>query len=187
MTMAMPRITQLTSNWWALALRGILSILVGILAITRPGVTLAAIVLLIGAYMFVDGVFAIMASLRGMRTGDRWGWMLVEGILGIIAGIIVFRTPATGALVLLWLVAFWAITHGIAEIAAGVKLRKIIEKEWLLILAGVLSVALGIFVLMRPGIGLLLLVTWIGVYALFAGIVTLMLAFRVRKWSHEHA
>jgi len=186
MTMAMPRITQLTSNWWALALRGVLSILVGVLAITRPGVTLAAIVILLGAYMFVDGVFAIMASLRGMRTGDRWGWMLVEGILGIVAGLIVLRTPATGAIVLLWLVAFWAITHGIAEIAAGIKLRKIIEGEWLLILAGVLSLGLGLYVLMRPGVGLLLLATWVGVYALFTGIVMLMLAFKVRKWTHEH-
>jgi len=187
MTMAMPQVTrQLASNWWALALRGVLSILVGVLALTKPGATLAALVLLIGAYMFVDGVFAIMASLRGMRTGDRWGWMLVEGILGIVAGIIVFRTPATGALVLLWLVAFWAITHGIAEIAAGIKLRKIIDNEWLLIIAGVLSLALGIYVLMRPGVGLLLLVTWVGVYALFAGILMLMLSLKIRKWSHEH-
>ena len=187
MTMAMPQVTrQLASNWWALALRGVLSILVGVLALTKPGATLAALVLLIGAYMFVDGVFAIMASLRGMRRGDRWGWMLVEGILGIVAGIIVFRTPATGALVLLWLVAFWAITHGIAEIAAGIKLRKIIDNEWLLIIAGVLSLALGIYVLMRPGIGLLLLVTWVGVYALFAGILMLMLSLKIRKWSHEH-
>ena len=186
MTMAMPRITQLTSNWWALALRGALSILVGILALTRPGATLAAIVILLGAYMFVDGVFAIMASLRGMRTGDRWGWMLVEGLIGIVAGLIVLRTPATGAIVLLWLVAFWAITHGIAEIAAGIKLRKIIEGEWLLILAGVLSLGLGLYILMRPGVGLLLLATWVGVYALFAGIVMLMLALKVRKWTHEH-
>jgi uncharacterized membrane protein HdeD (DUF308 family) len=183
----MPQVTrQLASNWWALALRGVLAILVGVLALTKPGATLAALVLLIAAYMFVDGVFAIMASLRGMRTGDRWGWMLVEGILGIVAGIIVFRTPATGALVLLWLVAFWAITHGIAEIAAGIKLRKIIDNEWLLIIAGVLSLALGIYVLMRPGVGLLLLVTWVGVYALFAGILMLMLSLKIRKWSHEH-
>jgi uncharacterized membrane protein HdeD (DUF308 family) len=188
MTMAMPQVTQpITGNWWALALRGVLAILLGLVALTRPGVTLAAVVLLIGAYMFVDGVVAIMASLRGMRTGDRWGWMLVEGIIGIVAGIIVFRTPATAAMVLVWLVAFWAIMHGAAEIGAGIRLRKIIEKEWLLILAGALSLALGIFILMRPGIGLVLLMTWIGVYALFAGIVTLVLAFRVRKWSHEHA
>ena len=187
MTMAMPQITrQLASNWWALALRGCLSILVGILALTKPGVTLTAIVLLIAAYMFVDGVFAIMAALRGIRAGDRWGWMLVEGILGIVAGIIVFRTPSTGAIVLLWLVAFWAITHGIAEIAAGIKLRKIIDNEWLLIIAGVLSLALGIYVLMRPGVGLMLLVTWVGVYALFAGILMLMLSLKIRKWSHEH-
>jgi len=187
MTMAMPRVTQqLTSNWWALALRGVLGILLGLVALTRPGITLAAIIALVGAYMFVDGVVAIMASLRGMRAGDRWGWMLVEGIIGIVAGIIVFRTPATAAIVLVWLVAFWAILHGAAEIGAGIRLRKIIENEWLLILAGVLSLALGIFILMRPGLGVLLLVTWIGVYALFAGIVTLMLSFRVRKWSHEH-
>jgi uncharacterized membrane protein HdeD (DUF308 family) len=187
MTMAMPRVTQpLTSNWWALALRGVLGILLGLVALTRPGVTLAAIILVVGAYMFVDGVVAIMASLRGMRAGDRWGWMLVEGIIGIVAGIIVFRTPATAAIVLVWLVAFWAIMHGAAEIGAGIRLRKMIENEWLLILAGVLSLALGIFILMRPGLGVLLLVTWIGVYALFAGIVTLMLAFRVKKWSHEH-
>lgn len=189
MTMAMPQVSQqLTGgNWWALALRGVLGILLGVLALMRPGITLTAIILLIGAYMFVDGVVAIMASLRGMRTGDRWGWMLVEGIIGIVAGIIVFRTPATAAIVLVWLIAFWAILHGAAEIGAGIRLRKIIEKEWLLILAGVLSLALGIFILMRPGIGLVLLVTWIGVYALFAGIVTLMLAFKVRRWSHEHA
>ena len=187
MTMAMPQVTrQLASNWWALALRGVLAILVGVLALTKPGTTLAALVLLIGAYMFVDGVFAIMAALRGMRAGDRWGWMLVEGILGIVAGIIVFRTPSTGAIVLLWLVAFWAITHGIAEIAAGIKLRKIIDNEWLLILVGVLSLALGIYILMRPGVGLLLLVTWVGVYALFAGILMLMLSLKIRKWSHEH-
>jgi uncharacterized membrane protein HdeD (DUF308 family) len=187
MTMAMPRVTQpLTSNWWALALRGVLGILLGLVALTRPGVTLAAIILVVGAYMFVDGVVAIMASLRGMRAGDRWGWMLVEGIIGIVAGIIVFRTPATAAIVLVWLVAFWAIMHGAAEIGAGIRLRKMIENEWLLILAGVLSLVLGILILMRPGLGVLLLVTWIGVYALFAGIVTLMLAFRVKKWSHEH-
>src|SRR6476646_5755825 len=152
MTMAMPQITrQLASNWWALALRGVLAILVGVLALTKPGVTLTAIVLLIAAYMFVDGVFAIMAALRGIRAGDRWGWMLVEGI---------------------------------AEIAAGIKLRKIIDNEWLLIIAGVLSLALGIYILMRPGVGLLLLVTWVGVYALFAGILMLMLSFKIRKWSH---
>ncbi len=187
MTMAMPQVTQpIKGNWWALALRGVLAILFGVVALTRPGITLAAIMLLVGAYMFVDGVVVIVAWLGGMRAGDRWGWMLVEGIIGVAAGIIVFRTPATAAIVLVWLIAFWAIMHGAAEIGAGIRLRKVIEKEWLLILAGALSLALGIFILMRPGIGLVLLVTWIGVYALFAGVVTLMLSFKLRKWSHEH-
>jgi uncharacterized membrane protein HdeD (DUF308 family) len=88
--------------------------------------------------------------------------------------------------VLAMLVAVWAILHGIFEILAGVKLRKMIHGEWMLITAGVLALALGIYILMRPSAGAALLVTWVGLYALLAGIVTLVLAFRIRRWSQEH-
>jgi uncharacterized membrane protein HdeD (DUF308 family) len=186
MTMAMPRVTQLASNWWALALRGGVAILFGVLALARPGVTFAAIVVVLSAYLFVDGVIAIMAAIRGIRAGDQWGWLMVSGILGIVAGTLALFNPLTGAVVLAWIIALWAIMHGIFEILAGVKLRKLIEGEWLLIVAGVLALALGIYILMRPSAGAALLVTWVGVYALVVGILTFMLAFRVRKWSREH-
>lgn len=112
---------------------------------------------------------------------------MVSGILGIVAGTFALFNPLTGAKVLVWLVALWAIMHGIFEILAGIKLRKIIQGEWMLILAGVLALALGIYILVRPGAGAVLLVTWVGVYALIAGIVTLMLALKVRTWSREHS
>jgi uncharacterized membrane protein HdeD (DUF308 family) len=186
MTMAMPRVSQAASNWWKIALRGAVAILFGLLALSRPGITFAAIVGLVGAYLLVDGVLTVVASIRVMREYERWGWTMIAGIVSIGAGLIVFATPAAGAMALVWLVALWAIVHGILEILAGIRLRKIIQDEWLLILAGALALALGILILMRPGLGAVLLMTWIGVYALLAGIAMLMLSFRIRKWSNEH-
>jgi uncharacterized membrane protein HdeD (DUF308 family) len=183
----MPQITSLTTNWWALALRGALAILVGVFAFMMPGATLGALVFLFGIFAMVDGIFAIMAALRGVREHDRWGWMLVAGIMGIFAGLIALAVPGLGVLALVWLVAAWAFMRGVLEIGAAIKLRKIIEGEWMLLVGGVLSILFGVFIASRPGIGALVLATWIGVYAIFSGVVMLVLAFRVRKWSHEQA
>ena len=187
MTMVLPQIAGRSSNWWALALRGIAGIVLGLLAFSWPGVTIAALVTLFGLYALVDGVFAIVASLRGIKEHDRWGWMLVEGIAGVIAGLTALFMPLVGAIVLTWIIAFWAIVTGALEIGAAVRLRKIIEGEWMLMLVGVLSLILGFVILARPGVGLAVIATWIGAYALIAGVMTLVLAFRVRKWAHEHA
>jgi len=187
MTMAMPQVHELTSNWWALALRGAVTILLGLVALTMPGLTVTALVYVFGVYVFVEGVLAIMAAIRGIREHDRWGWMLIEGIVCIVAAVAAFMMPGVGALAIVYLVAAWAIVTGVLEIAAGIKLRKIIEGEWMLILAGVLALVLGFYIASRPQAGVLLLATWLGVYAIFSGILLMMLAFRIRKWSHEHA
>jgi uncharacterized membrane protein HdeD (DUF308 family) len=187
MTMTMPHVSELASNWWALALRGAVSILLGLVAFTMPGLTIVALVTIFGVYAFVEGVLAIMAAMRGIREHDRWGWMLVEGIVCIVAGLVAFFMPGVGALAIVWLVAAWALMTGVLEIGAGIRLRKVIEGEWMLILAGVLAIMLGFFIISRPGLGAVLLATWLGVYAIFSGIVTLLLAFRIRNWSHEHA
>lgn len=186
MTMAMPQVSELASNWWALALRGAVSILLGLVAFTMPGLTIAALVTIFGVYAVIQGVLAIMAAIRGIKEHDRWGWMLIEGIVCIFAGVAAFVMPGAGAIALVWLVAAWAIAIGVLEIAAGVRLRKLIEGEWMLIVAGVLAVLLGFYIASRPGVGVLLLATWLGVYAIFAGIVTLLLAFRIRNWANEH-
>jgi uncharacterized membrane protein HdeD (DUF308 family) len=187
MTLAMPQVSELTSNWWALALRGAVAILLGLVALTMPGVTVVALVYVFGVYAMVEGVLAILAAMRGIREHDRWGWMLVEGIVCIAAAVVAFMMPGAGALAIVWLVAAWAIVTGVLEIAAGIKLRKLIEGEWMLILAGVLAVVLGFFIASRPAAGVLLLATWLGIYAIFAGILHIMLAFKIRNWAHEKA
>ncbi len=159
-----------TGNWWALLLRAI-----------------AAIVILFGVYALTDGILAIIASIRGLRRGDRWGAMLAEGLLSIAAGVIALMWPGITALALAILVAAWALVTGLFEVAAAIKLRKVIENEWLLILGGVLSIIFGILVFMRPGAGVITLVFLLGAYALAYGIVTLVLAFKVRSWVKAHA
>ena len=187
MTMAMPQVHSMTSNWWALALRGGVSILLGLVALTLPAVTVTALVYVFGVYAFVEGVLAVMAAIRGIREHDRWGWMLIEGIVCIVAAVAAFMMPGVGALAIVYLVAAWAIMTGALEIAAGIRLRKIIEGEWMLILVGVLAIVFGFYVASRPAAGVVLLATWIGVWAILSGIVTLMLAFRIRNWAQEHA
>ena len=180
--MGQPVLPVLSRNWWALALRGLAAIVFGILAFVWPGITLWALILLFGAYMLVDGVFAIVAAVRVAGEAARWWLLLVEGILGVLAGIVAFVWPGLTALALLYFVAAWAIVTGIFEIVGAIRLRLEIEGEWALILGGALSVLFGVLlVVVGPGVGLLSLVWLIGVYAVAFGVLLLILAFRVRN------
>jgi uncharacterized membrane protein HdeD (DUF308 family) len=172
--------------WLSLAIRAAAAIVLGIIALTLPGPTLGAIVILFGAYALIDGILAIVGAVRGQRRGDRWGAMLAQGILGIAAAVFALLWPATGALALVYLVAAWALVTGALEIVTAVRLRKIIRGEWLLILGGVLSVALAIMFALFPGIGATVLVWWIGAYALVYGAIVLALALRIRHWTRLH-
>ncbi len=168
---------SLTANWWALALRGLVAVLFGLLTFFLPGITLVTLVLLFGAYALVDGVFNVIAFFR--VASHQWA-LLVEGVIGIIAGVLTFAWPAITAIVLLYMIAFWAILTGIFEIIAGIRLRKVITNEWLLIVMGVFSFLFGTLILFSPGTGALAIVLWIGAYALVFGVFLLALAFRLR-------
>jgi uncharacterized membrane protein HdeD (DUF308 family) len=167
----------LARNWWALALRGVAAVLFGLLTFFLPGITLVTLVLLFGAYALVDGIFNVAAF---FRVASHHSALLIEGVIGIIAGVLTFTWPAITAIALLYLIAFWAIFTGVFEIVAGIRLRKVIANEWLLLLMGALSALFGILILFAPGAGALAIVLWIGVYALMFGIVLLALAFRLR-------
>jgi len=172
----------LARNWWALAIRGVAAVLFGVLTFVLPGISLLYLVLLFGGYALIDGVFNLVSS---FRTPDRHWALLVEGVLGIVVGILTFLWPAITGIVLLYFIAFWAIFTGVFEIAAGVRLRKVIRNEWLLIGMGVVSVLFGILILAAPIAGALAIVLWIGAYALVFGILMIVLAFRLR--AHHHA
>ena len=176
-----PILPVLSRNWWALALRGLAAIVFGVLAFVWPGITLWALVLLFGAYMLVDGIFAIVAAVRAAGREARWWLLFVEGVLGVLAGLVAFLLPGITALALLYLVAAWAIFTGILQIVGAVRLRREIEGEWALILGGLLSVIFGVLLAVLPGPGILALVWLIGAYAVVSGVLLIVLAFRVRN------
>src|SRR5262249_25219922 len=144
----------LVRNWWALLIRGLAAIVFGLIAFFAPGATVAALVLVFGAYALVDGVFAIIAGLRAAERHERWWPFALEGLLSILVGIIVFVMPAAAALALLYFVSAWAILTGVFRISAAIRLRKQIRGEWVLILSGALSVLLGVVILFQPLLGL---------------------------------
>ena len=168
-------VADLARNWWLLAIRGVAAILFGIGAFLWPSLTLAVLILMVGAYALVDGVFALIA---GIRT-RRW-LMVLQGSAGIILGALTFAWPGVTTLVLLYFIAAWSISTGVFEIAMAVQLRKVIDNEWMLIFSGLLSVIFGIVLVVYPGSGALSLVWLIGVYALLFGVMTLGLALRLR-------
>jgi uncharacterized membrane protein HdeD (DUF308 family) len=118
--------------------------------------------------------------LIGMRRTRYRGAFIAEGAFGIVAGLVALAWPGVTALVLLYVVAIWAILSGIAEMIAAVALRREIEGEWVLFLVGVLSVVLGVAMAILPGVGVLSLIWLVGLYALAVGVAMIVLAFRVR-------
>jgi uncharacterized membrane protein HdeD (DUF308 family) len=173
-------IDGLSRNWWVVLLRGLVGILFGIITFFAPGITLAALVLVFGAYAFVDGVLTLMSAIRRRSTTDRWWILVLEGIAGILVGIATLFVPGITALVLLYLIAAWALVTGILELAAAIRLRKVITNEWLLALGGVVSIILGVLLITEPGPGALALVIWIGAYAFVFGALLVGLSLRLR-------
>jgi uncharacterized membrane protein HdeD (DUF308 family) len=162
-----------------LVLRGVLAVLFGIAAFVWPEITLEALVILFGAFSLVEGVFNVASAL--MQREGYWGLLLLEGVFGVLIGILTFAWPGITALVLLYLIAGWAIVTGVFEIFAAVQLRKQIEGEWLLGLGGLLSIIFGVLMALQPGSGALALVWLIGGYAVVFGVILIALGLRLRN------
>lgn len=167
-------------NWWLIGLRGVLALLFGVLTLLYPSASLAAVIVLFGAYATVAGVLMIAAAVVHRRDRPYWGAFVTSGALSILIGVVTFVTPHLTALALLYVVATWAILTGIGEIVAAVRLREEITGEWLLGVAGALSVLLGVVLFAFPVTAGLALVQWIGAYWAVFGVVLIALAFRLR-------
>ncbi len=165
----------LAQHWWVVLLRGIAAILFGLIAFARPGITIAVLVLIWGAYALVDGIFEVVAGVRA-----KYGSLILLGVLGIAAGVVTFFWPAITAVALLYIIAFWAIVAGILQIAAAVRLRREIEGEWLWILSGVCTVILGCLLIANPGAGALSAMWLIASFAIAWGILLVILAFKLK-------
>jgi uncharacterized membrane protein HdeD (DUF308 family) len=172
---------ELTRTWWILAVRGVAAVIFGLLALIWPQITLLALVLVFGAYALVDGVFALVAAVRGRQLAGGRGGLLLEGLLGVGAGIVALVWPDITALALLWVIAFWAVLTGVLEIVTAVRLRRVLANEWLLAVAGFLSIVFGVILMIWPRSGAVGLVWLIGIYAIAFGIMLLGLALRLRS------
>jgi len=171
----------MTRYWWVLVLRGILAITLGILAFRWPGVTLQAFLIYFGAYALVDGSFSIFNAIAGRGEEDDWWIMLLGGVAGVIVGIVTFRAPVLAAAGLLLYVAAWALAKGVLEIVAAIRLRKVIQGEFWLALAGVTSVVFAFVIMAYPVAGVLSLLWVIATYAIVFGVLMVILGFRVRS------
>jgi uncharacterized membrane protein HdeD (DUF308 family) len=181
-------LTVLARNWWLLVIRGLLAIAFGVLAFLLPGLTLAVLVALVGAYLLVDGAAMLIALVRGDPVARRSAWSVgIMGVLGVIAGIGAFLWPDITALTLLYLTAAWAIVMGAFQILAAINLRKEIEGELWLALGGVLAIAFGVLLVVNPGAGLLSLTWLVGLWAILFGIANLVLAWRLRELNQPSA
>ena len=168
-------------NWWMVALRGLAAIVFGVMALVWPGITLTALVLLFVAYAVMDGIVTVVTAVSEHETYERWWVMLLQGLLGVVAGVVAFVWPGITTLVLLYLIAAWAVVMGVLTVVAAIQLRKELEGEWLLICSGILSVLFGLILMVRPGAGAVAIAWFIGAYAIFLGVLLIVFAFRLRE------
>ena len=170
----------LAQSWWAVGLRGILGIIFGLLCLLTPGIAVGAFVIVFAAYMFVDGVFAIISGIRAARSGERWGLLILEGVVDLAAGVVAVLWPAITLVALVWIVAIWAIVSGALMLAAAFSLN-LDYGRWWLALGGIASIIFGILLIIEPFIGAVVLTLWIGAYAVVFGVLLLVLGFQLHS------
>jgi uncharacterized membrane protein HdeD (DUF308 family) len=173
----------LRRTWWVLLLRGLVAIGFGGLILFQPAISLAALVLLFGAYALADGILGVWTGIAGREKHQDWWVLLLVGLLGIGVGLMTFIAPGVTAVALLFYISIWAIGTGVLQIVAAVHLRKEIKGEWLLILCGLVSVAFGVLMMARPGVGAMSLLWMIATYAIALGVVLVMFAFEARAFG----
>ncbi len=167
---------EMASHWWLVLLRGILSIIFGVVALLNPGLTAVSLAYVFGAYAIVDGIAAIITAVLGDKVMQNRLILGLEGVLGVIIGIIAVVFPTWTVVVFLQVIAIWAFVTGLFEIVGGLRAR-----NWWLGLAGLLSIIFGVYFFLFPGAGALVLLTVIGIYAIIFGILFVILSFRIRS------
>jgi uncharacterized membrane protein HdeD (DUF308 family) len=172
---------SLTRNWWLVALRGLFALVLGVIILVIPQAAAVFLVLFIGAYALVDGIFAlVVAILNKPQHKDRL-WLILEGIIGIVAGAAILASPLMAAVILVYVIAFWALLTGIAEIIFAAAQWKLLPDKWLMLLGGIFSTLLGIVILSNVAFGAVLIITMVAVYMVLFGVALMLLGFSLRN------
>jgi uncharacterized membrane protein HdeD (DUF308 family) len=138
-----------------------------------------SLVLVFAAYAFLDGVLAIVSAVWAARQQERWGYLVLEGVVDIAAAAVAVAWPGITVVAFVFVIAFWAILTGILELATAFRLQFIDGRGWL-IFGGIASVLYGALLIAAPIIGAVVLTWWLGAYALVFGVCLVVLAFKLR-------
>ena len=171
------QITQ--AYWWLLIIRGVVAVLFGIMALISVEFTLLFLVYLFGAYVLIDGIMAIIASLQERRSSSAWWVVFLIGIVGIIVGVLSFIHPGNVALLIFYLVAIWLIVAGFFGMVSAI--LRATGTEWLSVIGGILSIIIGVIFLLHPTSSILSIVWLLGVFALVYGIIQIIRAIQLRS------
>lgn len=171
----------LVKAWRLTALRGVIAIVFGVLAMSRPGVTLLAFTVLFSGFAFISGVVMVIGAFQERSNNEDWWIALMLGLVAIGAGVIAMVHPGLTALVLVLMIGAYALMSGVLDIAAAVRLRKTVKHEWLLGLSGLVSLVFGVLVFMYPAQGGLAIALYVGLYAIASGALLLMFGLSLRS------
>jgi uncharacterized membrane protein HdeD (DUF308 family) len=171
-------------SWKRLAVHGVAAVLFGLATLVWPSITLWALVVLWGAFAFVDGVTALSAAIADPLLVHR-GWVAFCGVTGIAAGIVTFAWPSITAVALLVVIATWSLLVGGSRIAFAVEVRKQVHGAWTIGLGGALLILLGVLLLVDPGAGAIGITWAIGWFAFLFGGIELWLAATVRHETRK--
>lgn len=177
----------LARNWAWVLVRGIVALFLGIVVFVWPALSLALLVMIFAAYVFVDGISMALAAVLNRHGEAQWGSLILGAAVAIAAGIAVLVVPGLTAVALLVLIAVWSLIIGGAEIVAAMRLRAMMMGAFLLVLAGLTNVALGVILLAGAGAGALAMAPFIGGYGIIAGIFRIGLALGLRSWRPAEA
>jgi len=175
------KFSQARRYWLGSAVRGLIAVLFGLVTFLWPHIGLLVLVFLFGAFVFLDGIFAMAAGVVERGIYDQWWVFLLEGLVGLIVGVMTFAWPHITALVLLYLIAAWAIVMGIFKITASIRRWNAMRREWLLLVSGIISLIFGVLLALQPAAGVLALLWLIGISAIALGVFLLFRAFWLRK------
>jgi uncharacterized membrane protein HdeD (DUF308 family) len=174
--------TILAQYWWLIALRGVLGILFGIIALAVPVATILALVILFSAYMLVDGAFALYAAYQAARQKRKWGLLVLQGLANIAAGALAFLWPGLTVLAFVILLAAWTVVSGCLQLIAAFRID---HGRWWLILGGLASLVFGTLLIAAPFVGAVVLTWWMGAWAIVFGAFLVVAAFRLRSQRGE--
>jgi uncharacterized membrane protein HdeD (DUF308 family) len=175
------RLNTLAANWRALALRGLVALLFGLVVLFWPGLVFAVLALLFGIYAVVDGAITFLPALRSSERGARRWLPLTEGAVGVIAGLVAFLSSGMSGNGLVYVIVGWALATGMLKILTAVLLRAEVESGWLLAGSGALSVLFGVLLAVLAGSDVPFLAPLIGAFAVVVGLALIVFAFRLRE------